>query len=94
MTATPSETPVDDPVTKPTDAETCPYCGDAFPSVRLRDLHRGLEHYDELDDAERDAFDDAYIAETEDLQSFRLRALAALVFLYFLFLFAYAVFTL
>lgn len=77
----------------PSNAPACPHCGEAFPSERLLDLHRGLEHYDALDDAEREAFDDAYLAETDDLRSFRLRALAALVLLYFVFLFTYAVVT-
>ena len=78
----------------PPNAPACSYCGEAFPAEHLRDLHRGLEHYDALDGAEREAFDDAYLAETDDLRSFRLRALAALVLLYFFFLFAYAVVTL
>lgn len=77
----------------PTDAPQCSYCGEAFPTEELRDLHRGLEHYDALDDAEREAFDDAYISETKRLRSFRLRALAALVLVYFGFLFAYAIIT-
>lgn len=70
---------------------TCDHCGDRFPSAQLRDLHRGLEHYDALDDDGREAFEAAYEAETESLRSFRLRALAALVLLYFGFLLLYAV---
>lgn len=70
---------------------TCERCGERFPSERLRDLHRGLEHYRDLTDAERAAYEAAYESETEDLQSFRLRALAALVLLYFGFLMTYAV---
>jgi len=73
---------------------TCAYCGERFPSERLRDLHRGLEHYRSLDDGERAAYEAAYESETEDLQSFRLRALAVLVALYFGFLMTYAVVTL
>jgi hypothetical protein len=72
---------------------TCGYCGERFPSERLRDLHRGLEHYADLDDAERAAYESAYESETEALQSFRLRALAVLVLLYFGFLMTYAVVT-
>ncbi|MFB6269856.1 MAG: C2H2-type zinc finger protein [Halobacterium sp.] len=75
----------------PPDAPECPYCGDAFPTERLRDLHRGLEHYDDLDEHEREAYEDAYRSEGEDLRSFRLRALAVLVLLYFGFLMTYAV---
>ena len=62
--------------TAPDDAPRCSHCGDAFPSERLRALHRGLEHHDSLDDDERAAFEDAYHDESEDLRSFRLRALA------------------
>jgi hypothetical protein len=73
------------------DDATCEYCSDRFPTEQLRDLHRGLEHYDVLDDADRAAYEAAYEAETESLRSFRLRALAALVLLYFGFLMLYAV---
>jgi len=78
----------------PPDAVDCPHCGDAFPSERLRDLHRGLEHYDRLDEGEREAYEAAYLAENDDLRSFRLRAIAVLVLLYFGFLMLYAVVTL
>lgn len=77
--------------TPPDDAPRCSYCGAAFPTERLRALHRGLEHHDSLDDAEREAFEEAYLDESEDLRSFRLRALAVLVALYFGFLMTYAV---
>jgi len=76
-----------------TDA-TCAHCGERFPSARLRDLHRGLEHYAALDGDERAAYEAAYESETDDLRSFRLRALAVLVALYFGFLMTYAVVTL
>lgn len=75
----------------PPDAPRCSYCGDAFPTERLRDLHRGLEHYAELGESAREAYEDAYVSEGEDLRSFRLRALAVLVLLYFGFLMTYAV---
>jgi hypothetical protein len=79
--------------TAPADAPRCSYCGTPFPDEELLALHRGLDHYDDLDDAERDAYEDAYLAENADLRSFRLRALAALVVLYFGFLMLYAVVT-
>jgi len=75
----------------PEDAPRCSHCGEPFPTERLRALHRGLEHPDSLDDAERAAFEDAYRGEGDDIRSFRLRALAALVALYFGFLMTYAV---
>jgi len=80
--------------TPPEDAPRCSYCGEAFPDERLRDLHRGLEHYDRISDAERDAYEDAYRDEEGDLRSFRIRALAVLVALYFGFLIVYALVTL
>lgn len=75
----------------PSDAPRCSHCGDEFPTERLRALHRGLEHYTELDESEREAYEAAYISEGDDLRSFRLRALGALVLLYFGFLMTYAV---
>lgn len=75
------------------DAPRCSYCGEPFPAERLLALHRGLDHYEALDEREREAYEDAYLAENEDLRSFRLRALAALVVLYFGFLMIYAVYT-
>jgi hypothetical protein len=77
----------------PADAPRCSYCGRPFPDEQLLALHRGLEHYDDLDESERDAYEDAYLAENAALRSFRLRALAALVVLYFGFLMLYAVVT-
>ena len=71
---------------------TCARCGEPFPSERLLALHRGLAHYDALSEGEREAYADAYEAETRDLRLFRLQALAFLVVLYFAFLFAYALF--
>jgi hypothetical protein len=85
--------PTDSSPAAPAAAPRCSYCGEPFPNERLRALHRGLDHYDELDETEREAFEDAYLEENEDLRSFRLRALAALVVLYFGFLMIYAVVT-
>lgn len=80
--------------TVPDDAPKCEHCGDAFPDDRLLALHRGLDHYDSLNDDEREAFEDAYRDEERDLRSFRLRAIGVLVALYFGFLMVYAVVTL
>jgi hypothetical protein len=70
----------------------CPDCGRPLPDERLLALHRGLDHYDSLDDDEREAFEAAYRDERDDLRVFRLKALLVLVVLYFAFLFAYAAF--
>ncbi len=70
----------------------CPECGRPLPDERLLALHRGLDHHDALDEDGRERFEDAYRDEGDDLRLFRLKALAALVLLYFGFLFAYAAF--
>ena len=94
MTGAPTDSSTgSDDAPEPADA-TCDRCAERFPNERLRDLHRGLEHYRDLDGEEREAYETAYESETEDLRSFRLRALAALVLLYFGFLLTYAVVTL
>jgi hypothetical protein len=71
-------------------APTCERCGDAFPTEDLLALHRGLSHLDDLTPAERAAFDEAHEAETSELRLFRLKAVGAVVLLYFGFLAAYA----
>lgn len=70
----------------------CKYCGRAFPTEDLRALHRGQEHADRLNEDERAAYEAAYEAETDALRRYRLNAVAALVLLYFGFLYAYALF--
>lgn len=68
----------------------CPYCGDAFARARHRDLHLGQAHDDVLSAEEREAHEAAAESEREDLRLFRLKALAALVAVYFGFLMLYA----
>ena len=75
-----------------TAAAVCPHCGRPFAEAAARDLHVGELHADDCSDAEREAYESAYSAESADLRVFRLQALAALVLLYFGFLFAYSVF--
>ncbi|PSP82239.1 DNA-binding protein [Halobacteriales archaeon QS_1_68_17] len=70
----------------------CRYCGRPFGDDQLLALHRGLEHGDRLGDDERAAFEDALASERDQLRRFRLKALAALVALYFGLLIAYAAF--
>jgi hypothetical protein len=86
-----------DPAADPTaDAEAtmgafdCPYCGRRFAREPWRDLHRGQEHGERLDAAEREAYEAAHDAEAEDIRMFRLKALAVLVLVYFGFLMVYA----
>ncbi|WP_423999298.1 C2H2-type zinc finger protein [Haloarcula salina] len=76
----------------PPGAETydCRYCGRPFATESRLELHRGLDHPGDLDDDEVEAFRTAYEAEEEALATFRLRALGALVLLYFGLLMVYA----
>jgi len=100
--STPQSAAGTDPTTAPTaedyevprEAEpvVCDHCGAPFAEEELLALHRGIDHADALDEAERDAFEDAYESETEELRLFRLKALGALVLLYFGLLMMYSVF--
>ncbi|MDS0223128.1 C2H2-type zinc finger protein [Haloarcula sp. S1AR25-5A] len=76
----------------PADAEAydCSYCGRPFAHESWLALHRGLDHPNELDDAEVDAFREAHDGEEESLATFRLQALGALVLIYFGLLMIYA----
>ncbi len=69
----------------------CRYCGQRFTREEWLALHRGLEH-DGLTAEEQAAFEAAREAENKQLRLFRLKALGALVALYFGFVMAYAVF--
>lgn len=71
------------------DASSCPHCGRPFSRTRYRTLHVGLEHYDRLDEDEREAFVAEYREETAEIKRFRLKALALLIALYFGFLYLY-----
>lgn len=73
------------------EAHVCRYCGAREPDAELLALHRGLTHYDRLDEAERAAYEAAYRAEQERIRRFRLVALGSLVALYFGSLMLYAV---
>jgi hypothetical protein len=70
----------------------CRVCDRTFPSARLLALHRGVRHPNELDEEEVAAYREAYADEQSELRSIRLRALGALVLLYFGFLFLFAIF--
>lgn len=72
-------------------ASVCSYCGRPFADERLLALHRGQTHRGELGDNERAAFEDAYADEQAEIREFRLKALGALVLLYFGFLIVYAI---
>lgn len=71
-------------------SHACRVCGREFPETRLLALHRGVRHPDRLTEEETEAYREAYREEEREIRSFRLRALAVLVVLYFGFLFLYA----
>jgi len=76
----------------PDDAEVyeCRYCGRPFAREEWLALHRGLDHPAALDDEEVAAFRAAHDDEESELGNFRLRALGALVLVYFFLLMVYA----
>jgi len=73
-------------------AHRCPYCDRPFASEERVTLHVGLTHYDVCTDAEAEAFEEAYLAETDEIKRYRLKAAAVLILVYFGFLMVYAVF--
>jgi hypothetical protein len=89
--ATEPTVPVDYELPPDADPVVCRHCGAPFANEELLALHRGIDHADALDEAERDAFDAAYESEDERLRLFRLKALGALVLLYFGLLITYSV---
>ena len=70
----------------------CPYCERPFADSQLLALHAGLEHGEALTPPEEQAYLDAYEAESEAIRMFRLKAIIALIAIYFLLLFSYSVF--
>ena len=81
------QTPPPEP---PEEPAVCSHCGARFVDDELLALHRGLGHDAELTEAEREAYADAVASERDDIRLFRLKALAALLVLYFGFIFVYA----
>jgi hypothetical protein len=71
----------------------CPHCERPFVRERHRDIHVGLEHGDLADEPARTAIADAIDSERQELRLFRLKAVMALVLLYFGLLFTYSIVT-
>jgi len=72
-------------------SHVCQYCGRPFAREDLLALHRGHAHFDSLAGDQREAFEAAYADEQEEIRLVRLKALGALILLYFGFLILYAV---
>ncbi|MFW6018720.1 MAG: DUF7410 domain-containing protein [Halapricum sp.] len=84
MTSETYDIPPDAPI------HECSYCGRPFSEERLLALHRGLDHFERVDEEERAAFESAYEAEAEPLRRYRIAAVGVLVVLYFGLLMAFA----
>jgi hypothetical protein len=82
--------PIPEADAAPDGSVACVRCGRRFVRAELLALHRGLDHFESLDAAEREAFAAARKDEREALRLFRLKALFALVVLYFGLLLVYA----
>ncbi|MDY7082458.1 MAG: C2H2-type zinc finger protein, partial [Halobacteria archaeon] len=54
-------------------SQRCPECGAEFTDASLLTLHRGENHYEELDDEERQEYAEAYEDESDELRRFRLK---------------------
>ncbi|MFC5970315.1 C2H2-type zinc finger protein [Halomarina salina] len=76
-----------------TDTETfdCEYCGRPFAREQFLALHYGVDHPESIDDEQRAAYAAALEEEDAELRKFRLKALLALVVVYFGFLLLWAV---
>jgi hypothetical protein len=69
----------------------CSRCFRPFAHEEWLELHRGLAH-DDLTTDEYEAFVDVYENEDEELRLFRLKALIALIPIYFGFIMTYSIF--
>ena len=78
------------PAGAPDQPAVCEHCGDRFADERLLALHRGRSHREALTDDESEAYREARADERDDVRLFRLKALAALLALYFGFIYVYA----
>ncbi|WP_394354992.1 DUF7410 domain-containing protein [Halorarum halophilum] len=81
--------------TRVPDGETpggrCPYCDRPFRTERLRDLHVGEVHGDELTDAEREAHDEADEAELDELFFYHIKVVVLIGLLFSAFVLGYTV---
>lgn len=73
-----------------TPAAQCPYCARPFRSEHLHALHVGEAHGEEYTEAEAAAYEAAYDDELDALFVYHLKVVAALVVLFFGFVYVYA----
>lgn len=69
---------------------SCPYCDRPFRNEHLLSLHIGQSHWDESTEDEREAYEEAYESETDELFVFHLKVIVGLTMLYFTFALTYA----
>ena len=76
-----------------TDGErfVCEHCGRPFAREQFLALHYGVDHPASMDETQRAAYEEALHDEDGELRKFRLKALLALVLVYFGFLMLWAV---
>lgn len=74
-----------------TPAATCDRCGRPFPTTTHHDLHLGEVHGDALTDAERERYEDAVEAETDELFVYHLKVIAGLASMYAVLVLVYMV---
>jgi len=69
----------------PADAESfpCPHCEYPFRTERLRTLHLGVAHGDDLDEATREHYEQEYDDESHDLFTLHVKLTIGIMLLYF-----------
>ncbi|MFC7226171.1 DNA-binding protein [Salinirubellus salinus] len=70
----------------------CVYCSRPFRRTRYYHLHLGVEHGEDLDATEREAYEAADEAESEELFVYHLKVVAALSTTWAVFVLGYMVF--
>jgi hypothetical protein len=84
-TPVPSDVPADE---RP--AATCQYCGRPFRRERRYWIHLGESHPEAINEAERNAHEQAVNEEGDDLFIYHLKVIAWLVILLFFYIYTYA----
>lgn len=72
------------------DAERCPHCGRPFRNEHLLWLHRGEQHFDALDDDERETYAEVDDEEDDQLFIFHIKVMAAITLVTFVFIYTYS----
>lgn len=67
----------------------CPYCDYPLQSERLWVLHLGVEHPDEIDEAQRERYGEEFEEESHDLFTLHVKLIVLIVLLYFFLTYAY-----